>query len=77
MGRLPPFNLFSPPLGRSPRGPDERPSETNRGIDDSIVRKARELTAEHKKIMQEFNLLQDELDGINLDEAERLNIIIN
>jgi hypothetical protein len=42
-----------------------------------LLEKARELTAEHKKIMQEFNLLQDELDRINLDETERLKRIIN
>ena len=55
-------------------------SDRAKQIVDSMTRlleKARELTVEHKKIMQEFNLLQDELDRINLDEAERLKRIVN
>ncbi len=47
------------------------------GLMNNLLKRARELTAEHKGLMVDFDKLQQELDQINVDEEKERNGTIN
>jgi hypothetical protein len=47
------------------------------GLMNKLLDRARKITAEHKRIMKDFEELQRELDQINLDEEKKRKRAVN